>query len=177
MSLSAEKIVIVNTETDKHEETNSASTEEQPVDLGSVSNSVTESIADILEHVDSQRRVLGDISRKLKKLEKDIAREHKRLSKVNRPKRTVVQKPVIVLKKMRGFMKKMKFIEHEKCGWTRSDMMRAVSAYIKTKGLQIADNKRNWKPDKTLTTLFSLESDKLYTFMTINGLITRIVKK
>ena len=78
---------------------------------------------------------------------------------------------------MRGFMKKMKFIEHEKCGWTRSDMMRAVSAYIKTKGLQIADNKKNWKPDKTLTTLFSLESDKLYTFMTINGLITRIVKK
>ena len=105
MSLSAEKIVIVNTETDKHEETNSASTEEQPVDLGSVSNSVTESIADILEHVDSQRRVLGDISRKLKKLEKDIARKHKRLRKVNRPKRTVVQKPVIVLKN-EGFHEK-----------------------------------------------------------------------
>lgn len=173
MSLSAEKVVNENIQVNKTEE--SVSTE-QSKEVSS-NSSVTDTISEILLQVESQRRALSDITRQLKKLEKDIVREHKRLSKVNRPKRKVVQKPVQVSKKMKSFMKKMKVAEHESGGFTRQNMMKAVSSYIKTKGLQIADNKKNWKPDKTLSSLFSLESDKLYTFMTINGLITRVVKK
>lgn len=186
MSLSAEKIV------NESKESLVAVTEQTGDVLSSIS--VTDTIAEILVQVDAQRRALGDISRQLKKLEKEIIKEHKRLSKVNRPKRKVVQKPVQVVGKMKTFMKKMataqkakakvdvsldasSLDENEKGGWTRQQMMRGVSTYIKDKTLQIATEKRNWKPDKTLTSLFALESDALYTFMNINGLISRVVKK
>ena len=55
--------------------------------------------------------------------------------------------------------------------------MKAVSAYIKDKELQIAENRKSWKPDKTLVKLFGLDVKETYTFMNINGLLSRIVEK
>ena len=55
--------------------------------------------------------------------------------------------------------------------------MKAVSAYIKDKELQIAENRKSWKPDKALVKLFGLDVKETYTFMNINGLLSRIVEK
>ena len=48
--------------------------------------------------------------------------------------------------------------------------MKAVSQYIKDKKLQLEDNRKSWKADKTLVKLFGLDVKKEYTFMNINGL-------
>ena len=142
-----------------------------------LSSSVSETLSELLATVDQQTRAFRDLHRQLKRLEKEVIREHKRLSKVQKPKRKVVQKPCVVSKSMHKFLKKMGEPEHADGGYTRQVMMRAVAAYVKTKDLQIADNRKNWKPDTTLTKLFSLETGKLYSFMNINGLISRVVIK
>ena len=143
----------------------------------SLTSTVTETLSELLATVDQQQRAFRDLHRQLKKLEKEVIREHKRLSKVQKPKRKVVQKPVKVMKSMQRFLKKMGEAEHADGGWTRQVMMRAVAAYVKQKDLQIADNRKNWKPDSTLEKLFTLEKGKLYSFMNINGLISRVVIK
>ena len=143
----------------------------------SINSSVTETLSELLATVEQQQRSMRDLHRQLKRLEKEVIREHKRLSKVNKPKRKIVQKPVKVSKSMKKFMNKMKEPEHADGGWTRQVMMKAVAAYVKNKDLQIADNRKNWKPDSTLTKLFHLESGQLYSFMNINGLISRVVEK
>ena len=65
-------------------------------------------------------------------------------------------------------------VASEEGKWTRQVMMRAISAYIKTKDLQLAEDKKKWV-DFDSTKLFSLEKGSLYTFMNINGLISRVV--
>ena len=126
------------------------------------------------EQVDSQISVFREMSRALKKLDKEVAREQKRASKPVKAKRQVKQTPVAVNAAMTKFLEGQS-VASEDGKWTRQVMMRAISAYIKTKDLQLEDDKKKWKPDATLTKLFSLEKGSLYTFMNINGLISRVV--
>ena len=139
--------------------------------------STTESITQLISTVETQQAQHRNLHRHLKKLEKDLIKEHKRLSKVSRPRRKVVQNPVKVSKAMIKFMKKMDVVEHENGGWTRMVMMKAVSAYVKSEDLQVEGARKNWKPDSTLTKLFKLDNDQNYSFININGLITKVVEK
>ncbi len=109
-----------------------------------------------------------------KKLKKEMEKEQKKLAK-QRPKRVVKQKPQQVTKAMRTFMTKQAG-GADSDAYTRQVMMKAVSAYIKAKNLQNPENKKQWKKDATLTKLFGLQKD-WYTFMQINGLLTRVVVK
>ncbi len=139
--------------------------------------STTETLSNLISIVETQQTSMRDLHRKLKKLDKEITKEHKRLSKVNKPKKKIVQKPTKVSKSMVKFMKKMNAPEHEDGGWSRQAMMRAVSSYVKSKDLQVKESRKNWKPDSTLTKLFNLETDQTYSFININGLISRVVEK
>ena len=60
--------------------------------------------------------------------------------------------------------------------YTRQVMMKAVSGYIKTANIQNPENKKQWSKDKVLTPIFDL-TDPWYTFMQINGLLSRVVIK
>ena len=140
-------------------------------------STVSSTLASLVSLVDSQAKSFRDMSRQLKRLEKEVIREQKRLSKVQKPKRKVVQKPVAVNAAMTKFLTSRKVDAHADGGYTRQVMMRAVSAYIKDKGLQLEENKKQWKPDSSLVKLFSLDKKTLYTFMNINGLISRVVVK
>ena len=140
-------------------------------------STVSSTLASLVSLVDTQAKSFRDMHRQLKKLEKEVIREQKRLSKVQKPKRKVVQKPVAVNSAMTKFLNGRKVDAHTDGGYTRQVMMRAVSAYIKDKGLQLEENKKQWKPDSTLVKLFSLDKKTLYTFMNINGLISRVVVK
>ena len=153
----------------------SSSTTETPTEP--VAYSTTETLSNLIGIVEAQQSSMRDLQRQLKRLEKEVIKEHKRLSKVNKPKRIIVQKPTKVSKSMTKFMKKMNVPEHESGGWTRQAMMKAVSSYVKTKDLQLKESRKNWKPDSTLAKLFSLESDSVYSFININGLISRVVEK
>lgn len=140
-------------------------------------STVSTTLASLVSLVDSQAKSFRDMHRQLKKLEKEVVREHKRLSKIQKPKRKVVQKPATVNATMTKFLKGRTVEAHQEGGYTRQVMMRAVSAYIKDKGLQLEENKKQWKPDGTLQKLFTLDKTTLYTFMNINGLISRVVIK
>tara|TARA_B110000211_G_scaffold235020_1_gene308531 strand:- start:10162 stop:10659 length:498 start_codon:yes stop_codon:yes gene_type:complete len=144
-------------------------------------STVSESLTALIETVSQQQQTFRELHKNLKKLEKEVIREHKRLSKVTRPRRVVVQKPVQVNDAMREFITKYGgdiAEEHADGGWTRQVMMKIVSTYIRTVGkLQLDKNKKHWKSDKCLRTLFALDKKTLYTFMNINGLISRVVVK
>lgn len=109
----------------------------------------------------------------VKKLQKEMEKEAKKLAK-QKPKRQVKQKPQLVTKEMRAFM--VKNGGEDSDSYTRQVMMKSVSAYIKTHNLQNPENKKQWKKDKTLTSLFGL-TEQWYTFMQINGLLSKIVVK
>jgi len=113
----------------------------------------------------------------LRRLAKEMEREQKKLVKT-KPKRHVKQRPQLVTDDMQKFMKQHggelgEGIEHG-TSYTRQIMMKAVSRYIKDKNLQNPENKKQWKSDKFLKPLFTLEKD-WYTFMQINGLLSRVV--
>uniref|UniRef100_A0A6C0LX90 DM2 domain-containing protein n=1 Tax=viral metagenome TaxID=1070528 RepID=A0A6C0LX90_9ZZZZ len=109
----------------------------------------------------------------VKKLQKEMEKEAKKLAK-QKPKRKVKQKPQKVTKAMRAFM--VKNGGEDSDSYTRQVMMKAVSVYIKEKKLQNEANKKQWAKDATLTKLFGLK-EEWYTFMQINGILSRIVVK
>lgn len=110
----------------------------------------------------------------IKKLVKEMKKEQKKLSKM-KPKRIVKQKPQAVTKSMQKFM--YKHCDSEKLdSYTRQLMMKQVSAYIKKHNLQNEENRKQWKGDSCLKKLFDLNNE-YYTFMQINGLISRVVIK
>lgn len=142
-------------------------------------DSVVLTLSQIASQVDKQVSMWRQISKDLKKTEKEIAREQKRLKTQPKTKRTVVQKPIKVNALMRDFLKaqKVPYEGEVDDAFTRQVMMKAVSAYIKDQKLQQDDDKKKWKPDGTLSKLFGLKKTEEKTFMNINGLISRVVLK
>jgi chromatin remodeling complex protein RSC6 len=137
-------------------------------------SSLSQQLHALQEQVDAQISVFRDMSKALKKLDKEVAREQKRASKPVKTKRQVKQTPVAVNAAMSKFLTSQG-VEGVDGKWTRQVMMKEISAYIKAKGLQLEEDKKKWKPDATLMKLFSLEKGTLYTFMNVNGLISRVV--
>lgn len=120
----------------------------------------------------------------VKKIATLVNRERKFLSKNRRrKKRVIVQNPQKVNKTMQKFMKDNKDILSTgtipvSTEYIRRDMMRVVSAYVKVKNLQLEDNRKKWLPDKVLKKLFSIKDPKAeFSFMNVNGLITRVILK
>ncbi len=115
----------------------------------------------------------------VKKLTKEMEKEKKRIAR-HKPKRSVKQNPQLVTSEMQTFMKKHTpegIVEKHGDSYTRQNMMKTVSAYIKKHDIQNPENRKQWSgKDKTLKKLFKLDS-KWYTFMQINGLLSRIVVK
>lgn len=133
-------------------------------------------LASLVEMSGQQAQQTREMHRNLKRLVTEVEREQKKLAKSSKPKRTVKQKPVAVSAAMVKFLKGQK-VEDQDGGYTRQTMMKAVSAYIKQEKLQLNENKKNWKPDTALLKLFSLDKKQTYTFMNINGLLSRVVQK
>ena len=129
----------------------------------------------LLEISAQQAQQTREMHRNIKKLRQEVDREQKRLQRSSKPRRTVRQRPVSVNAAMKKFLEKQG-VQAEDGGYTRQSMMKAVSAYIKTKELQLAENRKSWKADKTLVGLLSLDAKETYTFMNINGLLSRVVE-
>ena len=75
-----------------------------------------------------------------------------------------------------------KFLTNQKIeavdgGYTRQVMMKAISSYIQANKLQLEDNQRQWRPDATLCKLLSLDKAQTYSFMNVNGQVSRCVVK
>jgi chromatin remodeling complex protein RSC6 len=139
-------------------------------------------LQNILQELNTSVTVLAqqsrDLQRNLKRLMTALEKEQKRSAKVqHKPaKRTVNQKPDRVSKEMETFITSQG-IAHSDEGYTRNTMMRVVSKYIHDHGLQLEDNKKNWKADETLRKLLNLDSSLTYSFMNVNGLLSRVIQK
>ena len=148
-----------------------------------VSTSLPESVADIpptliveehfrriLETVtvlSKQCRSIGDEVRSLQKAYKAVEKASKQKKK--RPQAAMTPSADIV-----------KFLKLDKDKtFTRADVMKLVSEYIKTKSLQLPDNKRKFHPDKALAKFFGLSGAdvKDMTFVEINKYITQHLTK
>ncbi len=140
------------------------------------SSNVQTLLNSLVEMAGAQAQATREMHRNLRRLVSEVEKEHKKLSKTSRPKRTVKQKPVAVTAAM-GKWLASQTVEAQDGGYTRQSMMRAVSAYIKKNDLQVAENRKAWKPDATLTKLFNLDKKQTYTFMNINGLLSRVVSQ
>ena len=139
-------------------------------------STVKQMLEALLEISAQQAQQTREMHRNLKKLSTEVDREQRRLQRSSKPRRTVLQRPVKVNAAMKKFLEKQEVVA-EDGGYTRQSMMKAVSAYIKSKELQIAENRKSWKADKELVKLFGLEAKETYTFMNINGLLSRVVEK
>ena len=139
-------------------------------------STVQQMLIALVDMAAQQSQQTREMHRNLKKLATEVDKEQKRLAKSSKPRRTVKQKPVLVTKEMDKFLTG-NGVENNESGYTRQVMMKAVSAYIKDKQLQLQDNRKSWKADKTLAKLFDLDPKSHYTFMNINGLLSRVVPK
>ena len=139
-------------------------------------STVQQMLTALVDMAAQQAQQTREMHRNLKKLATEVDREQRRLAKSSKPRRTVKQKPVAVTSEMSSFLTK-NGVETSSNGYTRQVMMKAVSQYIKDKKLQLEDNRKSWKADKTLVKLFGLDAKKEYTFMNINGLLSRVVPK
>ncbi len=109
---------------------------------------------------------LSDITSRTKALSdsfKTLQRTLKQASKQARTTQNKNQEPMSLSKDLEKFLS----VEHG-TKLTKAEVMRSVSSYIKTKGLQLEENKRKFKPDNKMSKLFSMNKNTEFTFVEIN---------
>ena len=114
----------------------------------------------------------------LKLLKKEVEKEQKKLVKNNKVKRTIKQNPQQVTVPMHEFVVK-NFPDDQNADmmYTRQNLMRLLSNYIKEQKIQNEENKKQWSgKEKSLRKIFNLKDD-WYTFMQINGLLSYVIIK
>ena len=124
-------------------------------------------ILDTVAALSKQCRAIGDEVRSLQKAYKAVEKASKQKKK--RPQAEM--KPSADL---------VKFLKLEKGkNYTRAGVMKLVSEYIKAKNLQLADNKRKFRPDKPLAKIFGLSAAQVkdMTFVEINKYISPQLSK
>ena len=94
------------------------------------SSNVQTLLASLVEMAGTQAQASREMHRNLRRLVTEVEREHRKLQKTSRPKRTVKQKPVSVTAAAGKWLSSQS-VETQDGGYTRQAMMKAVSAYIK----------------------------------------------
>ena len=131
---------------------------------------VEEHFRRLLETVNTLGKQCRTISDEIRALQK----AYKAVEKASKQKKKRPQPP------MKPSTELVKFLKLEKNKlYSRADVMKLVSEYIKTKKLQLADNKRKFHPDKALAKFFGLSGAavKDMTFVEINKYISQHLTK
>ena len=127
--------------------------------MTTVNDTVSTQFAEVFES-------LSDITTRTKGLSdsfKVLQRTLKQASKQARTTQNKNQEPMNLSKDLEKFLS----LEHG-TKLTKAEVMRSVSSYIKTKGLQLEENKRKFKPDTKMSKLFSMNKNTEFTFVEIN---------
>ena len=118
-----------------------------------------------LSQFNSDNRAL---QQQVKSIYRDYRRERTRLSRNRRKKNnTKIHLPMNVSAALRKFLS----LGSDEL-ISKKDVMGRISAYVKTKNLQLAENKRQFKPNTALRRLFGLKKSKPMTFVEINKYIS-----
>ena len=96
---------------------------------------------------------------------KGLQKSCRQMEKSSRQKKKRPQHPLLVSGELCKFLSTKKNSQ-----MTKADVMKGVSAYIKTNSLQLQDDKRRFKPNKDLCKLFAIPmaDAKSMTFVEIN---------
>ncbi len=127
--------------------------------MTTVNDTVTAQFGEVFES-------LSDITTRTKSLAdsfKTLQRTLKQASKQARTTQNKNQEPMNLSKDLEKFLT----VEHG-TKLTKAEVMRSVSSYIKTKGLQLEENKRKFKPDTKMSKLFAMNKNTEFTFVEIN---------
>ena len=130
---------------------------EQPI-IDTV-NAQFKSLSDDLHEMVSRTKQLQE---SLKSLQKTCKMAEKQSKKKN-----TVQSKNTLSKELEKFIS----VEHG-TQLTKAEVMKGVSKYIKDKKLQLSENKRQFKADKTMQKIFGMDVKKPLTFVEIGGHIS-----
>ena len=133
----------------------------------------------LFEQIMNNHKVMTDLVKEQGKLIKSLESEMKKSTKkVKGEKKQMKQNPQKVNEEMQKFItKNFKDDSNKESMYTRHQMQRFISTYIKSQNIQNPENKKEWSgKDKTLKKLFGL-TENWYAFIQVNGLISKVIVK
>ena len=109
---------------------------------------------------------INDLNKRTREIQENfkiLQKTFKTAEKSAKHKKKKVQNKHTLTPNLEKFLK----VEHG-VQMTKAEVMKAVSEYIKTKKLQLEDNKRKFLPDNKLAKIFSMNTKQPLTFVEIN---------
>jgi len=103
---------------------------------------------------------------------KEMFKEFRQLDKQNKQKKKRPQVPLSLSKDLENFLS----VEHG-TKLTKAQVMKTISSYIKEKNLQVAENKRQFIPNKELSKIFKIKKAHSMTFVEINKHVSHHLSK
>ncbi len=132
----------------------------------------------IQEDIDTQFKSLYDELSSMSKKTREIQDSVKTLQKVCKQaeKQSKKKKKNQTKNTLSDDLEKFLSVEHG-TQLTKAEVMKGISKYIKEKNLQLAENKRQFKPDKKLHKVFGMDTKQPLTFVEIGGHISNHLTK
>lgn len=103
---------------------------------------------------------------------KSLNKEFRTLYKQTRTKEKRPQTPLSLSKDLSKFLS-----VEQGTKLTKSEVMKSISSYIKEKNLQVAENKRQFVPNKQLAKIFNMKNPTSMTFVEINKHVSHHLTK
>jgi len=103
---------------------------------------------------------------------KELFKEFRLLDRQNKKKKKRPQVPLTLSKDLETFLS----VEHGTT-LTKAQVMKTISSYIKEKNLQVAENKRQFIPNKELSKIFKIKKPHSMTFVEINKHVSHHLSK
>ena len=103
---------------------------------------------------------------------KEMFKEFRLLDRQNKQKKKRPQVPLTLSKDLENFLS----VEHGTT-LTKAQVMKTISSYIKEKNLQVAENKRQFIPNKELSKIFKIKKPHSMTFVEINKHVSHHLSK
>lgn len=140
-------------------------------------NNITSDQVEMEQSFDTIFESLTHVVKTIKSLQETVKVLQKQCKNIEKKKKKRVartQEPLVLSKELCGFLK----VPLTK-RMTKADVMKSLSSYIKDMELQIAENKRKFKPNKELCKLFKIKPNEVkeMTFVEINKYIIQHVAK
>jgi chromatin remodeling complex protein RSC6 len=116
--------------------------------------------------------VAGKQVRSIQDSLKLLNREFRILDRQNKAKKKRPQTPLLLSTDLENFLS----VQHGTL-LTKAEVMKNISSYIKEKNLQVAENKRQFIPNKQLSKIFNLKKPHSMTFVEINKHVSHHLTK
>ena len=116
--------------------------------------------------------VAGKQVRSLQDSLKQLNREFRNLDRQNKAKKKRPQTPLSLSSDLANFLSVQQGTK-----LTKAEVMKSISTYIKEKNLQVAENKRQFIPNKQLSKIFNIKKPQSMTFVEINKHVSHHLTK